>query len=84
MTQRLLGDDVSIENPLVTQTRHVNALRETLENLRRALEGINRERDPTLIAQDLQEASDAAARITGEITTDDLLDRIFSSFCIGK
>lgn len=84
MKTRLMGDDVTIENPLVTQTRHVQALEECLRNLDRALEGIDRDRDPTLIAQDLQEASDASARITGEITTDDLLDRIFSSFCIGK
>ncbi|MFB6346592.1 MAG: tRNA uridine-5-carboxymethylaminomethyl(34) synthesis GTPase MnmE [bacterium] len=84
MTTRLMGDEVTIENPLVTQTRHVQALEDCLENLNRALKGIDQDLDPTLIAQDLHEASDASARITGQITTDDLLDRIFSTFCIGK
>lgn len=84
MTSRLLGDEVTLEDPLVTQTRHVQALKDSLESLRRALEGIDSNRDPTLVASDLREASEASARITGEITTDDLLDRIFSSFCIGK
>lgn len=48
------------------------------------MEGIAVRRDPPLIAEDLREAADEAGEITGSITTDDLLDEIFSSFCIGK
>lgn len=84
MTTEVLGDEVQVQDPLVTQTRHVQALEETLKFIDRGLEGIDAGRDPTLVAQDLMEAGEAVGKITGAITTDDLLDRIFSTFCIGK
>lgn len=84
MRQTVLGEDVTVENPLVTQTRHLNALEDCLEFIEQGVRGIQSERDPTLIAQDLAEAGDAVGQITGAITTDQILDRIFSSFCIGK
>lgn len=84
LTTEVLGEDVQVQDPLVTRTRHVQALEEALEFIDRGLEGIDAGRDPTLVAQDLMEAGEAVGRITGEITTDDLLDRIFSTFCIGK
>ena len=37
-----------------------------------------------LVAQELTEAQKQLGEITGEVTSDDLLGRIFSSFCIGK
>jgi tRNA modification GTPase len=39
---------------------------------------------PELLAVDLQEAVHALGEITGETTPDDILGRIFSSFCVGK
>lgn len=84
MANAIEQGDVTVENPLVTQTRHLDILRKTRRQLKRAIEGIESGRDPTLIAEDLRDASDHAGKITGDITTDDLLDEIFSSFCIGK
>jgi tRNA modification GTPase len=84
MTDAVLEGDVNVENPLVTRTRHLDVLRRTRESLERAMNGIERRMDPPLIAEDLREAADHAGEITGTITTDDLLDEIFSSFCIGK
>jgi len=40
--------------------------------------------EPELIAEELRVACDALGRLTGEVAVDDLLDNIFSSFCIGK
>jgi tRNA modification GTPase len=37
-----------------------------------------------LIAEDLRQAQNALGEITGQVTSDDLLGQIFSSFCIGK
>jgi tRNA modification GTPase len=84
LRQAVLGESVSIEDPLVTRTRHRQALQDALQHIERGQAGIEAKRDPTLIAQDLQEAGNELGRITGAITTDDLLDTIFSSFCIGK
>lgn len=68
------------EPALITRARHRTAL-ET------ALTYLNRFAAPTeleLMCEELRLASDAIATITGAISTDDLLDVIFSSFCIGK
>ena len=37
-----------------------------------------------IISMDIQEAIEALGEITGEVTTDDILDRIFGTFCVGK
>ncbi|QJA05862.1 tRNA uridine-5-carboxymethylaminomethyl(34) synthesis GTPase MnmE [Thermosulfurimonas marina] len=60
-----------------------------LERAKKALERALRLLDqpaplPELLAVELREALSALSEITGEVTTEDLLDRIFSSFCIGK
>ena len=49
-----------------------------------ALESARTEREPEFVALDLRAACDALGEITGAITSDDILDRIFSEFCIGK
>ena len=50
----------------------------------RAESGILLERFQELIAFDLKKALNYLGKITGEMTTEDMLDRIFSEFCIGK
>lgn len=84
MVRAVTGGEATIGDPLVTQTRHLRALKECLENLRRAREGLTEQRDAVMVAQDLRDAGDELGAITGAITTDELLDRIFSTFCIGK
>jgi len=61
--------------------RHRELLGEALERLRRALA----ERElPELAAEDVRLAGRALDRITGRIDPEDVLDRVFASFCIGK
>lgn len=69
---------------IVTNLRHKMALEEALDNLHIAKSGILLERYPELIAFDIKRALDCLGKITGEMTTEDMLDRIFSEFCIGK
>jgi tRNA modification GTPase len=66
--------------PALTRRRHRIAVQESAEYLKRALEG----QLPELIAEDVRLSVRALGRITGRISVDDILDRIFSSFCIGK
>lgn len=66
--------------PSITRARHRHALEEAEEALRRALEADL----PELAAEDLRLASRALGRITGAVDVEDLLDVIFSDFCIGK
>jgi len=68
----------------VTNARHADALRRTLEALQRSLDAVALSIPGDLLAQDLRVALDSLGEITGTISTDDLLANIFSKFCIGK
>lgn len=71
------------ETTLVTNTRHVEALKNAAAALRRVQDGLDS--IPTdLLAQDLRDALRHLGTITGEISTDEILGNIFSRFCIGK
>lgn len=64
--------------------RHRAALERALRSLELALESASQERPQEFVAMDLRGALNSIAEITGEITTDEILDGIFSRFCIGK
>ena len=66
--------------PFLTRARHRTALEECRSALRRALEAPL----PELVAEDLRLAVRALGRITGAVDLEDILDRIFAEFCIGK
>ncbi len=72
------------ETVLVTHLRHQAALQRTLDSLTAALGSVEAGTAGELIAMDLRASIDALGEITGTVTTDDILDRIFSQFCIGK
>jgi tRNA modification GTPase len=68
---------------LALNARHVQAIEEARSALDRAL-GRSHDSGAELIALELREALDALGRILGGVTPDEVLDRIFSTFCIGK
>lgn len=65
-------------------TRHRYALQQALEALQTACDALKNACEPELIAVDLRAALDALGSITGRIDTEDILTRIFSTFCLGK
>jgi tRNA modification GTPase len=70
------------EFPAATRLRHTERLREARGYLDRALSDVGLEVE--LAAEDVRLAARALAKITGRIDAEDVLDRVFSSFCIGK
>ncbi|MGY9006165.1 MAG: tRNA uridine-5-carboxymethylaminomethyl(34) synthesis GTPase MnmE [Alphaproteobacteria bacterium] len=77
------GIDVSSGSAPLTRMRHRTALVEALEALDR-IETPVRADGPELLAEDLRLAARSVGRITGTVDVEDVLDLIFSEFCIGK
>ena len=69
---------------IITNARHYDALGEALKNIQNVQAGLDGGISSDLMAIDIREALHHFGRITGEISTDDLLGNIFANFCIGK
>lgn len=79
------ANDLGDEAGGITQARHDDLLRRAQEHLQGAVARIEGgELAPDLLALDLRAAVDAIGEISGQLSTDDLLNFIFSKFCIGK
>lgn len=74
---------VGAGDALITRERHRTAFTDTAAALARALV-LGVDGPPELVAEDLRLAARALGRITGRVDVEDILDRIFASFCIGK
>ena len=69
---------------VLSNLRHINALREAKKELLEVNESLNKRVFLDLIEVDLENVITHISEITGTITTEDILDRVFSDFCIGK
>ncbi len=74
----------NIPETIITNARHVEALQQTNNALTRVKEGLEKKLSGELLASDIRDALHYLGLITGEVSTDDLLQTIFSKFCIGK
>ena len=81
LTERVVSALSASELPTATRLRHAELLAEAAGRLRSAA---GFEGSPELAAEDVRLAARALDRITGRIDPEDILDRVFSSFCIGK
>jgi len=72
------------ESNFIARRRHLDALQRCCEFIQKGLDEIQDNGAAELLAEELRAAQKSLGEITGEFTSDDLLGRIFSSFCIGK
>jgi len=79
-----LNDHTAMSESLAINTRHEFHLRETNEHLERALQNLNSSEAPEISSSDLRAALFSLAEIVGETSNEDILDRLFQNFCIGK
>jgi len=72
------------EGVIITSARHKAALDQTITSLKQSIHEVNQKQSAEFIALHLNQASDALGHIIGVVTSDDILNQIFSRFCIGK
>lgn len=84
LTDQFHVNKVQQGDVLVTNLRHFDNLKKTSEALERVLNGLYTHITGDFLAMDIRQALHHLGEITGTITTEDLLDNIFSKFCIGK
>ncbi|RIY32391.1 tRNA uridine-5-carboxymethylaminomethyl(34) synthesis GTPase MnmE [Psittacicella hinzii] len=82
--KEIIGYNNSSEGTIIARQRHIQAISEALEYFNNASFYMRQGVSPELIADDLRMAQQKLSEITGKFTADDLLTKIFSTFCIGK
>ncbi|WLT07333.1 tRNA uridine-5-carboxymethylaminomethyl(34) synthesis GTPase MnmE [Gilliamella apis] len=82
--KQVMGFTSSTEGGFLARRRHLQALEKAVEHLNNGQYQLTTFHAGELLAEELRLAQEALSEITGEFTSDDLLGRIFSSFCIGK
>jgi tRNA modification GTPase len=79
-----VGFDSTSEGTFIARRRHLDAIERAKNFIEKGLEQLKQYKAGELLAEDLRQAQNALSEITGEFHSDDLLGKIFSSFCIGK
>lgn len=80
----VIGGRINTEGTIVTNARHHAALQEVLKSLNDIKAGLDNHISGDLVALDVRRCLHYLGEITGQVTTEDKLDYIFSKFCIGK
>ena len=82
----IVEEDVenSSEKLIITNIRHKTALEKTKDAIKNIFQTIDMGLPMDLISVDLKEALDSLSEITGEISSEDILDHVFGNFCVGK
>ena len=79
-----MGFSATTEGGFLARRRHLEALQIAHDLLQTGYDQLVMNGAGELLAEDLRQAQQSLNKITGEFSSDDLLGRIFSSFCIGK
>ena len=79
-----MGYEQKNEGQFIARRRHLDAIDTAEQHLKLADKNLHQLKAGELLAEELRLAQDALSSITGEFSSDDLLGRIFSDFCIGK
>jgi tRNA modification GTPase len=82
--QQVVGYQGQAEGLFSARRRHLDALAKALDLVNTGIRQLQSAGAGELLAEDLRQAQNHLSEITGQFTSDDLLGRIFSSFCIGK
>ncbi|MDR1056075.1 MAG: tRNA uridine-5-carboxymethylaminomethyl(34) synthesis GTPase MnmE [Prevotellaceae bacterium] len=76
--------EIKDNDVIITNMRHYEALNRAYDSTLRVIDGLKNNISGDFLSQDIREALHYLGEITGEISTNDILENIFSKFCIGK
>jgi len=79
----IFGEEWVSESPVVVSIRHEEAIGEAIENIDRAIQAV-KEQPLEIVSLEMQYAWYKLGEITGDTVNEDLLDKIFNEFCLGK
>ena len=82
--QLIFSPEFSHQSLMLTNKRQQQSAVESQKSIHSALQALEKKAGEEMIAEDLKQALHSLGTIVGETTTEDLLDNIFSNFCIGK
>ena len=78
-------NEINLDNNiLITNIRHKNIISKAIENVKKSNEALKMDMPIDIIALYLKEILEDLGEITGEVVTDDIINEIFSKFCLGK
>ena len=78
-------NEINLDNDiLITNVRHKNIISKSLENVKKANEALNMNMPIDIITIYIKEILEDLGEITGEVVTEDIINEIFSRFCLGK
>jgi tRNA modification GTPase len=80
----IVKEELNYDDVIITNVRHYDAMIHISESLERVISGLDNQIPEDLIAIDIRQAIHFLGEITGEITSDEILNNIFRNFCIGK
>lgn len=84
LIQKVKIPELGENNVIVTNVRHYEALKNALASIKRVIDGLHTNLSGDFLSQDIRECLHYLGTITGQITNDEILQNIFSKFCIGK
>lgn len=84
MVDAVLQGQIQTESTIVTNARHYHALKEVQKSLQDIKAGLDNKTSGDLLSLDIRRCLHYLGEITGEVSNEDMLDYIFSKFCIGK
>lgn len=78
-------EEINVDNDvIITNLRHKNLISKAIENVKKAKKTVEENMPIDIIAIFIKDILEDLGNITGEIVTDDIINEIFSKFCLGK
>ena len=84
MVDAMFENDTPCDGSILTNARQFDACRRSYEAMLRSLQGLQLGLTPDAVLTDVEEAMEAMGEVTGAIVREDITNRIFERFCVGK